>query len=114
MSLGHGPIKRIERLRALRVRLPVDLSLRDTVARQLREARTQSAARRSVLAGELLVLIPKEFFPAILDARLSRGTLMLSCGDASASFALNRWLDGGGRDALIASRNDIRDVRVSV
>jgi len=110
----HDAIRRLERLRALRVRPPARRSVSDALAETAR--RLERLQRKT---GGLAATWERHCPPELLERTsiqgFARGVLRIRAADSSTRFALDRALRGGMERRLIeASTAGIRRVRVSV
>lgn len=105
---------RLERLRERRVRPARDIALTPIVSDESRLLRrTQKALAGIAAAWDQTV--PAELAGKAVLVSLSRGVLTVRMRDAAARFALDRFLRGGGEQALIhAVTASVRKVKVVV
>lgn len=108
------PDARLRNLRDRRVKAGPDLSISDPVAklraffeRQVRDGDDVAAAWDRVVPGHL------RGRAAVMGCR--SGVLSIRCRSASDRFALDRWLRGGGEQAVRdASRSTVKRVKLTL
>lgn len=117
--MKRAELRDIERLRALRVRKPADLSLVsnvDAIAKDI--ASEQRAMRRAEdaleVGGASLAMLPESLRGMCAASQVSRGTLTIRAVNAAASHALATWLRGGGEAALCRAVSGVKRVKVRV
>lgn len=114
------PLAMIERLRALRVRAPKDLSIAGEVTGLLREAkRAERVASKAELAWAAALAIARPPLPPGMAQRttaqrVTRGVLHVRVADASTRFALERWLSAGGLAELRRREPAIKTVKIAL
>lgn len=94
----------LERLRSVRVRAPKDVSIGDTIGEQLRRMRQAARATSGTANAWDALLSGAGLRPELLErtrvVSFRYGVLTVRVADASTRYAVDRFLRGGGENAL--------------
>lgn len=112
MPGNTSPARRLEQLRAVKVRPDHDGSIAAELAR-VREALARDERRLGGIGQVWDEHCPADHAPRTEVLGVLRGVLRIRVADDATRFCLERWLRGGGSQAIIrASRTPVRTIRL--